>query len=184
MGTMTYLWRIASDCPDNWIAVHDKETVDPTVFRKALPFEGVQPVRFSIQRRRSEVLEQAYLPNSAMLPLVSSAAALRLEAVAGAAMQIVPAIVVCDDGEIEASLINPLKAITAVDWANSKALYIPGTKQVMKFTKLELLPGPLEGVHLARLDEFRSFILASESLKSLFANSKLCEFGLPSKVGQ
>lgn len=34
---MIYLWRIASDCPQNWIAVHDKEFVDPTAFRKALP---------------------------------------------------------------------------------------------------------------------------------------------------
>ncbi len=70
---MIYLWRIASDCPENWIAVHDKESVDPTVFRKALPFEGLQPVRFNIQESQSAVLEQDYLPNSAMLPLVSKA---------------------------------------------------------------------------------------------------------------
>lgn len=117
-----------------------------------------------------------------MLPLVSKAAAMRLQGVAGAAIQSVPAVIVCDDGEIEASLINPLRAIAAVDWSNSKALFIPGTKQVMKFTKLHLGPDSMGDHCLARLDEFRPFILVTEGVKSLFANSKLCEFALPSEV--
>lgn len=179
---MIYLWRIASDCPDNWIAVHDKETVDPTQFRKALPFDGVQPARFIIRERLSAVGEQDYLPNSAMLPLVSKAAGQRLQDSAGLSIQCVPAVVACVDGDLEATLINPLKAIPAVNWDGSKALFIPGTRQVMKFSKLQLVPGALAELDLARLDEFRSFVLASERVKRLLASSKLCEFVSPSDV--
>lgn len=179
---MIYIWRISSNCPDNWIAVQDKGTVDPTLFRRAEFFEGAQPVRFTIHGKRSAIGEEDYLPNSAMLPLVSKSAALRLADAAGAIFQSVPAVVTCEDGDLEAALINPLKAVTAVDWNSSKALFIPGTKQVMKFTKLELLPGALGEFDLARLDEFRSFILVSERVKNLFSGSTLCEFASASEV--
>lgn len=182
MGAMIYLWQISSDCPDRMIAVHDKATVDPTLFRMAARAELREPARFSHQGLRSQVLGQAYLPNSAALPLVSMEAGSQLQALAGDAIQLVPALVACDDGDVSASLVNLLRAVPAVDWAGSSALYIPGTKQVMKFTALQILPTAMDGLHLARLDEFRPFILASDSVRSLFAKSALCEFALPTDV--
>jgi hypothetical protein len=182
MGTINYIWRIASDCPNNFITVHDKESVDPTLFRRAISFESVRPLRFVFHGKRSAFLGEDYIPNSAMLPLVSKAVALRLVDVAGSAIQSLPAVVLCGDGEFEATLLNPLEVVSAVDWNNSNVLYIPGTKQVMKFTKLALLPDALGKLDLARLAEFRSFILASERIKNLLAKAKLCEFVLPSEI--
>jgi len=182
MGTLNYIWRIASDCPNNLITVHDKESVDPTLFRKSRSIEPARPLRFVFHGKRSPFLREDYLPNSAMLPLVSKAVASRLAAVAGAAFQSLPSVVLCDDGEFEATLLNPLEVVSAVDWSNSNALYIPGTKQVMKFTKLALLPDALGNLDIARLDDFRSFILVSERVKNLLAKSKLCEFVLPSEI--
>ncbi|BCU78861.1 hypothetical protein [Luteolibacter sp. LG18] len=179
---MTYLWRIASDCPDNLIAIHDKDTVDPVLFRKAVPFDSAKPVRFVFRGLLSTIRRECYFPNSAMLPLVSNETGACLLNLAGTSVQGVPAVVACDDGEMEATLINPLKAIPAVDWSASKALHIPGTKQVMKLQKLQLLPESMEGIHLARLDDFRSFLLVSECVKDLFAGSRLCEFTLPSEI--
>jgi hypothetical protein len=183
VSEVIYLWRVASDCPNRMIVVHDKGTVEPTLFRKTVPFDGVVPVRFSHKGTRAELREQHYLPNSANLPLVSCGAGVQLKSLVGDSLQIVPAIIECSDGGLDASLVNPLKSIPGVDWADSKALFLPGTKQVMKFTKLQLLPQSMDGLHLARLDEFRPFILASESVRNLFDSSELCEFNLPYDVG-
>ena len=182
MGEMIYLWRIASNCPDSLIAIHDRAAVDPILFRKAAIVDLKGIARFMLKGMQSAILGQHYFPNSAMLPLVSKEVGFRLNDLAGAAVQIVPALITCDDGEVEASLINPLESIPAVDKSMSEILYIPGTTQVMKFTKLQLLSGALNSSHLARLDEFRPFLLASESVKNLFASTRLCEFALPSDI--
>lgn len=92
----------------------------------------------------------------------------------GDAIQMIPARVSCSDGELAAMLVNPLRLVTAVDWSESEAILIPGTRQVMKFNKLRLDNHAIQG-HLARLEEYRSFLLAGESVRSIFASCALCE---------
>lgn len=125
---------------------------------------------------------EPYIPNSASLPLVSSDAAKLIWELQGIQVQEVPALVMCSDGQFPCVLLNPLQTVPAVDWASSKAVFIPGTKQVMKFNRLQLIPEALGNMPIARLDEFRPFILVSEGVKQAFASSALCEFELPSCI--
>jgi len=182
MGGITYLWRIASDCPDSLIVTHDKETVDPTIFRNASPIAVPQTALFVHHGPISDLQGQDYIPNSASLPLLSVEASRRLSALAGVSVQGVRAIVTCSDGVLEAVLLNILRSISAVDWTVSKALFIPGTKQVMKFSKLQLKANTVNGVNIARLEEFRPFVLATDEVKHIFYASELCEFSPPSDI--
>lgn len=182
MGRIIYIWRIASNCPEDLIVSHNKSSVDPALFRSTFFIKNAEPALFSYERTLERLKGQYYIPNSAQLPLVSVEASQQLTELLRDSVQMVPAQVFCVDGVLDAVVLNPLRAVAAVDWEQSTALLIAGTKHVMKFTKLELLPKALNGIHLARLEELRSFLLVSEAIKNLFSSCALCEFGLPSKI--
>lgn len=52
----------------------------------------------------------------------------------------------------------------------------------MKIRRLHFKSGLALGLHIARLDEHRSFVLVTEEFRKALGTSKLCEFSLPSDI--
>ena len=182
MSTLTYIWQMASDCPEELIVIHDERTVDPMSLRAANPVPNAASALFFHDGLKSDFVREAYIPNSALLPLVSVSAAREIGKLPGVYAQQLPARVRCSDGEIPCVLLNPLKTVSAVDWAATKAVFISGTKHVRKFHSLQLLPNPLGGNSIARLGEFSQFVLVTEAVKNVLTSSSLCEFDLPANI--
>jgi hypothetical protein len=182
MGAVTYLWRIARDCPENLIVAGDKRSLDATAFRAArLIFDDKVPV-FVYGGCRSELCVERYFPNSFGLPLISQDAMEALKRLDVCNVQFVPAVINCRDGNLDAFIVNPIDAILGVDWSGSHAVLIPGTDQVMKFNSLRLIPEVLQGKHIARLLEYKSFVLVSDQVRRCFEGSNLCEFTVPEEI--
>jgi hypothetical protein len=182
MGAVTYLWRISRDCPENLIVDADKSSFDATTFRLArFICENKLPI-FVHRGCRSDLDTQRYFPNSVGLPLVSQDAMEELKRLDICNIQFVQAVINCSDGSLNAILVNPTDAVMGIDWSDSQAILIPGTDQVMKFNRLKLMPEVLQGKHMARLIEYKSFLLVSDQVRRCFERSNLCEFTLPAEI--
>ena len=68
--------------------------------------------------------------------------------------------------------MNVLPRVASVDLSGSNFIFIPGTKQIMKFNRLKLKPDALGAHHLAREVQFNSFILVSE-IKQVFDSERV-----------
>lgn len=114
------------------------------------------------------------LPNDTMIPLVSERVARILTSLCPDDIELIAANVVAFGEKLLGfSLVNVLPQIASVDYEGSNFVYIPGTKQIMKFSRLKLKPDVLRAHHLARAVEYNSFILASEKLRRAFESEQV-----------
>lgn len=169
---MVLLWRIPENYPDKNIGVYDKSSFDRFLLKKGQRIEqpATKPVvRFQLEEKR--LREYDCLPNSAMVPLISSRLAQVLLQLCSGDIQLVPAQVVAADAEInEFAFLNVTTCVQAIDHAKSVYSLIPGTTQIMGFRQLHHHPNCLRGHHLALDCEYRSHLLASEQVASLLSS--------------
>lgn len=162
---MTYLWRVSEDYPQSMIGEYKRDgTPDRFLFKKGeriLEPIGVPIIKFDCSL--AKLREFGCLANNAMVPLISAVCAAALIEMAPDDVQLIKAIVVGIDGETEEFfLLNVTSKVSCIDHEQSEFTLVPGSKQIMSFRRLSLLPGCLGQHGLARDSEYSSHLLVSD----------------------
>lgn len=128
--------------------------------------------RFKFDAPSHALITYDILPNSTMIPLVSPTVANWLEENCTKDVQMIPTEVsTADRALLNYKLVNVLHLVSGVDESQSKCVYFPGTKNIMKFNRLRLKEDCFKNHHLARLAEYPSFILVTAFVKHKFESS-------------
>src|SRR6185436_16529586 len=173
---MIYLWKIPDEYPEELIGEYVREkSPDRFLFHhgKPIPQRDLVP-SFTFTAEPAVLCEYDVLPNSTMIPLVSERVVQILSHVCPNNFELVKASVSAAGEKLPGfSLVNVLPRVASVDHGGSNFIFIPGTKQIMKFDRLKLKADALGSHHLAREIEYDSFILVSETLKQTFDSERV-----------
>jgi hypothetical protein len=173
---MIYLWRIPNEYPESLIGEYDKEcSPDRFLFVQGKQIgNGSAVPSFRFTGNPEALRKYDVLPNSTMIPLVSERVAQILTRVCRNDIELLTASVHAAGEKLSGfCLVNVLPRVASVDHGGSNFIFIPGTKQIMKFNRLKLKSDALGAHHLAREVEFNSFILVSEILKQVFDSERV-----------
>jgi hypothetical protein len=171
--TTTYLWRIPDDYPEEFIGEYQRgDSPDRFAFMRGEPFsDATSTPRFKFSGPAAALIGYDVLPNDTMIPLVSPIAAKWFEEHCATDVQLIATDIKASDKPLVGyKLLNILHLVAGVDHNNSSFVFIPGTKQVMKFNSLRLKPDCLSGHCLARLSEFPAFILVTDFVREQFCS--------------
>jgi len=168
---MTYLWEIPDDYPEKFLGEYlQDESPDCFLFfqgKHLLPDVGLPNFRFKVSSRALQKYD--VLSNSTAIPLVSERLANVLKQLAQEDVQLLPANIQTSDGAMLGyQLVNVLNLVPGIDYGQSDFIYFHGTKRIMKFNRLGLRPEALGDRHLARDEEYKSFLIVSDTLKRTF----------------
>jgi hypothetical protein len=184
---MIYLWETSDEFGDEMVGEYLVEkSPDRFLFRQGKPFDqaGLTPsFKFTSEAEQLAILDM--LPNNALIPLVSSRMAKMLMEICPQDIELVPSEVSASGKRLAGfSIVNVLFSMAGIDHENSRYVYIPGTKQIMKFNRLRLKPNALGSHDLSRDIEYRAFIFASEKIKKILESERVkgCTFVPPESL--
>lgn len=166
---MRFLWRMPDDYPEALIGEYQKETA-PDRFDlqkgKSLGNEWGVP-EFEFQATSEELSKFDDLANNAMVPLVSSRVAAFLNQSSGELVELIPASIKTQDGNLEGySVVNVRHFGESVDREKSQYTCIPGTEQPMSFSKLEFRENP-DSRMIVREKIYPGFIVVTDAFKQV-----------------
>jgi hypothetical protein len=172
---MIYVWAIPDYYPQSLIGEYNRDTSpDRFLFVQGKKIVGQSVPSFTFATQSEALKKYDVLPNSTMIPLVSERVGHMLTRLTLDDVQLIPALIYARGKELLGfSLVNVLHRVASIDHGASNYVFIPGTKQIMKFTRLCFKPNALGSHHIAREAEYNSFILASETVKVLFDTERV-----------
>jgi hypothetical protein len=164
---MVHLWRVSDDYPQSLIGAYQRATgPDRFLLKKGERLSdqaGIPAIRFegTLQRLR----EFDCLANDALVPLVNAKCGSLLMALAPDDVELVAARVEASDGVTEEfSFVNVISKVKGIDHERSSYRYVPGTKQIMSFRKLEYVETCLGEHGLARDAEYMGHLLVADRI--------------------
>lgn len=162
-----YVWGMPAEYPSAYIGDY-RLPGNPDRFQflkgESVPTTAVVPtIRFNAPLKLLQ--RYACLPSNAMAPIVSAELRRFLEASAAACLQFFPVnIATTTDASDDYSLLNAIQKVHAIDFDRSRPIYIRGTKEILRFDRLEYLPDNLVKLQIARDADYLSHLLVSEPL--------------------
>jgi hypothetical protein len=182
-----HLWFTPSNFPSRLLGSYDHEnSPDYLSLMQATPIEETHPTplfKFTAPQRRLAKFD--VLPNSIMVPLISSKVASLLAQICPHDIQLIPARIKTSDVSIDDHfLLNVVTAISGIDHARSSVEVIRGTKHMVKVNCLRYFPRAVRDHHLARESEYCTFLWASDEVVRRFAREKIkgCAFEPPEAI--
>ncbi len=167
---VTFLWTTPEDYPEELIGEYQRErSGDRFLMRRGEPLSDkfkTPVVCFPCPAPRLESIDD--LVNTALTPLVSRRVQDILRAVCPADVQLVAAKVFASDNrEVpDFKFVVATKVVAGTDLRGSEYHLVPGTTEIMGFTKLRLRPNTLPpDIHLARDSEYPANLLLSGELR-------------------
>ena len=173
---MPYLWKIPSDYPELLIGKYERN-ISPDRFnflkgKEVLDNKTLPVITFNA--KSSELNQYDVLSNSSMIPLVSNKVITFLRNELVKEIQFIDVELKTSDGSLTGyKLLNATEKVFCIDKDKSEYDFVPGTKQIMSFSKLYYKNNCMLGYSIARDGEYCSNLLVSELLSKKMISLKL-----------
>lgn len=184
LENMERIWQIEDNYPESLIGKYDRKAgPDRLLLRRGKTLSKEEKEwKFTFEASVKQLYGIDDLANCTLTPLVSPKLASLIGEYTSNDVEFLPARIQACDGEItDYQLLNSLSTKSAVDFEESDPVFIPGTDAVMKFNRLRLRKNSLGTHHIARCEEYRSYLLISNVLADAIENSGMT-FSLPESI--
>jgi hypothetical protein len=169
---MTYILQMPSNYPEVLIGEYLRDqSPDRFIFQQGKLIESIATPKFRFRVTSKELdMFEALQTNAGVLLLSQRTSAVLLGLCPEDVQLIAANVETSDKTTIDYKLLNVTHLVRGLNHKECSVLHIPGTKAIMKFNKISLVPDALKNHHIARESEYLPYVLVSEAIKSAFEN--------------
>lgn len=173
-----YLWKIPYDYPEKLIGRYERERspdsfhfVQGTRLRQNQIFK--HPIlKFNVNKKQLEKYD--CLINNTAIPLVNARLTNLLKKLADDDVQLFETIVECTDGELTGyKILNVTHTVKGIDHKRSDYAKMKQADAILRFKKLVYKPHCMMKHQLARDEEYKPHLLASQGIYDAFKRENI-----------